>query len=286
MALVRDALTNARARLPAAEARYLLGHVLARDTAWLIAHDDAELDAHALRAFASLVARREAGEPIAYLVGEREFFGHRFQVGTGVLIPRPETELLVEQAIELIRSNYSHGDTAPNYSHGDTAPCVLDLGTGSGCIAISLALACPAAHVTAVDASSAALTQARSNAQTLGAQVELMCSDWFGALAGRRFNLIVSNPPYIALGDPHLDAGDLRFEPPTALASGADGLDAIRHIVALAPGHLMPGGALWVEHGYDQAPAVRALLTAAGFSDVHSRQDLAGIARISGGVWQ
>ena len=273
MTLLRDVLAAARARLPAHEARMLLGHVLGRDAAWLIAHDDQVLDGDAIRTFASLTARRVSGEPLAYLIGEREFFGHRFAVGPGVLIPRPETELLVEVTLAHLRANYSGGGTAH----------VLDLGTGSGCVAISIALAAPHVKVTAVDVSAEALALARVNADRLCASVHLLSSNWFSALHDERFDVIVGNPPYIAAVDPHLAQGDLRHEPAGALASGADGLDALREIVAAAPAHLAPDGALWLEHGYDQATAVRTLLVAAGFGDVASRRDLAGIDRISGG---
>lgn len=273
MTLLRDVLAAARARLPAHEVRMLLGHVLGRDAAWLIAHDDHVLDGDALRTFASLTVRRVSGEPLAYLIGEREFFGHRFAVGPGVLIPRPETELLVEVALAHLRANYSGGGTAH----------VLDLGTGSGSVAISIALAAPHAKVTAIDVSAEALALARINADRLCASVHLLSSNWFSALNDERFDVIVGNPPYIAATDPHLAQGDLRHEPAGALASGADGLDALREIVAAAPAHLAPGGALWLEHGYDQATAVRTLLVAAGLGDVASCRDLAGIERISGG---
>ncbi|MFA4968930.1 MAG: peptide chain release factor N(5)-glutamine methyltransferase, partial [Sulfuritalea sp.] len=158
-----------------------------------------------------------------------------------------------------------------------------DLGTGSGCIAVTLALEIPQAEVTAVDASAAALSVARGNAERLGASLRLLQSDWFDQLAGERFDLIVANPPYIAAADPHLAAGDLRHEPAAALASGAAGLDAIRRIIAAAPAHLAPGGQLWLEHGYDQAEAVRKLLAAAGLSGIEQHRDLAGIVRVSGG---
>ena len=273
MTLLREALAAGRTRLPAAEARVLLAEVLGCSAAWLIAHDDDPIDGEALRRYASLTARRAAGEPLAYLLGEREFFGHRFAVGPGVLIPRPETELLVESALDALRANYSGGGTAR----------VLDLGTGSGCVAISVALAAPMASVTAVDASADALSQAQANATRLGARVRFLASDWFSAVAGDRFDIIVGNPPYIAHDDPHLAQGDLRFEPAAALASGTDGLDALRVIIAAAPAHLAAGGWLWLEHGHDQAVPVRTLLLDAGFGDVASRRDLAGIERISGG---
>lgn len=269
MNTVAAALAAARAKLPSSEARQLLGHVLKRPAAWLLAHDDQVLAEDDLLAFAALAARRAGGEPVAYLLGYREFFGREFAVAPAVLIPRPETELLVDLAKEAVAAL--------------PAPRILDLGTGSGCIAITLALEIPQALVTAVDASAAALTVAGNNADTLGAQLRLLQSDWFGALAGEFFDLIVANPPYIAADDPHLAAGDLRHEPPSALASGADGLDAIRHIVAAAPGYLTCDGQLWLEHGYDQGDAVRTLLATAGLADIEQRCDLAGIIRVSGG---
>lgn len=269
MSTVAAALAAARAKLPASEARLLLGHVLGRPAAWLIAHDDAALAEAELLAFASLVARRKGGEPVPYLVGYREFFGREFAVARGVLIPRPETELLVEIAIAKV-------------SLGATAR-ILDLGTGSGCLAVTLALEMPQAHITAVDVSTAALQIAGRNAERYGVSVRLLHSDWFSALADERFDLIVANPPYIADADPHLGSGDLRHEPKLALASGSDGLEAIRRILADAPGHLVPGGQLWLEHGYDQAAAVQDLFAAAGFVDVEQLPDLAGILRASGG---
>ena len=272
MSTVAAALAAARAKLPASEARLLLGHVLGRPAAWLISHDDQVLEEDELLAFASLVARRAGGEPVAYLVGYREFFGREFAVSSAVLIPRPETELLVEIAL----AGVGAGGTA-------TGAKMLDLGTGSGCIAITLALEIPQAQVTGVDASDAALAIAQKNAERLGAKLRLLQGDWFDQLADERFDLIVANPPYIAAADPHLVAGDLRREPVAALASGADGLDAIRRIIAAAPAHLAPDGQLWLEHGYDQAEAVRELLTAAGLSDIEQHRDLAGIVRVSGG---
>lgn len=267
MSTVAAALAAARAKLPAAEARLLLGHVLGRSAAWLMAHDDEALGEEALLRFAALAARRAGGEPVAYLTGQREFFGRDFAVSPAVLIPRPETELLVEIALARLFAGAR----------------ILDLGTGSGCIAITFALEFPQSLVTAVDWSEAALTVARGNAEQLGARVRFVCSDWFASLPGESFDLIVANPPYIAATDPHLAAGDLRHEPVAALSSGADGLDAIRHIIAAAPGFLAPGGQLWLEHGYDQATAVSALLTAAGLSDIEQHRDLADIIRVSGG---
>lgn len=270
MTQVREALAAARSKLPAAEARLLLGHVLDKPAVWLIAHDDEVLDEDALLRFASLVARRAGGEPAAYLLGRREFRGREFLVSPDVLIPRPETELLVDIAL------------AAGVGAGDT-PRVLDLGTGSGCIAITLALELPRARVSALDASAGALAVARRNAERHGATLRLLQSDWFAALGDERFDLIVANPPYIAEADPHLRAGDLRHEPSAALASGVDGLDAIRRIVAAAPAHLAAGGQLWLEHGYDQAVAVRGLLVAACLTDIEQHRDLAGIVRVSGG---
>ena len=273
MTTVAVALAAARAKLPASEARLLLGHLLDRSAAWLIVHDDQVVEENELLAFASLVARRAGGEPVAYLVGQREFFGREFAVLSAVLIPRPETELLVEIALAKVGA----GSTA------SSAPRVLDLGTGSGCIAVTLALEIPQTQVTALDASAAALKIARKNAERLGAQLRILQSDWFAALAGERFDLIVANPPYIAAADPHLAVADLRHEPVAALVSGADGLDAIRQIIAAAPEHLMPGGQLWLEHGYDQAAAVRDLLATAGLAEIEQHRDLAGIVRVSGG---
>lgn len=269
MSTVAAALAAARAKLPASEARLLLGHVMGRPTAWLISHDDEVLDEDALLSFASLVARRGSGEPVAYLVGHREFFGREFSVTPAVLIPRPETELLVEIALAKVGA-------------GETAR-ILDLGTGSGCIAITLALELPQAQVTAVDASVAALSVARGNAERLSASLRLLQSDWFDQLAGEKFDLIVANPPYVAAADPHLAAGDLPHEPVAALASGADGLDAIRRIVADAPAHLAPGGQLWLEHGHDHAQAVHELLAVAGLEEIEQYRDLAAIVRVSGG---
>ncbi|MBC2738971.1 peptide chain release factor N(5)-glutamine methyltransferase [Thiobacillus sp.] len=251
------------------EARVLAAFAWGVAPAWLIAHDTDLPDQAQLAQFRTLLARRLVGEPIAYLTGAREFYGRSFRVSPDVLIPRPDTELLVERALA--------------HMPGDQAVEVLDLGTGSGCIAITLALERPLARVTAVDRSDAALAAAKNNGSILNASVEFLTSDWFSALAGRRFDLIVGNPPYIAAADPHLARGDVRFEPLSALASGPDGLDDLRRLIAAAPGHLKPGGVLLVEHGYDQANAVQALLQAAGFSHPQSWPDLSSIYRVSGG---
>jgi len=271
MTTIAAALAAARATLEIGEAKLLLRHVLACDAVHLEAHREEELPGDAVARFADLVGRRAAGQPIAYLTGMREFYGRKFAVSPAVLIPRPETELLVELGIAKLS--------------GMPQPRILELGTGSGCIAVTLALELSAkgAEVTAADISPDALVVARRNAATHDVAPRLVESDWFAALEGERFDLIVANPPYIPLDDPHLREGDLRFEPPQALASGADGLEALRRIVAAAPRHLMPGGWLLFEHGYDQAEAVRRLLEAAGYAEIEQHRDLAGIVRVSGG---
>ena len=247
----------------------LAARVLEKNGAWLIAHADEDVSVKIERAFAALAERRVQGEPMAYILGEREFYGLEFGVTRAVLIPRPETELLVELALARLP--------------GDVAARVLDLGTGSGAIAVALAKERPQAQLTAVDVDYAALGVARENARRHKVRVRFFCGDWFGALSGERFDLIVSNPPYVATEDPHLAQGDVRFEPQRALVGGTDGLDCIRAVVAKAGAHLRPGACLLVEHGYDQAEACRALLQAQGYTDVQSWPDLAGIARVSGG---
>lgn len=257
--------------LPPLEARILLGHALGWTRSQLITRDRDALPADAVAAFRQLEARRLSGEPIAYLTGQREFYGLSLIVTPDVLIPRPETELLVELALERCRELRTD------------APRVLDLGTGSGAIALAIAHACPSAQVTAIDRSGAALAVARANAQRLGLALTLLESDWYGALTGQpAFDVIVANPPYIRAGDPHLSAGDLPHEPAQALTDGRDGLSALRTIVNEAPGHLAEAGWLLCEHGYDQAEAVRDLLRQAGFGEVFSARDLAGIERVSG----
>lgn len=272
MASIAATLAAARQRIPAGEARMLLGYLLGRNTAWLEAHRDDALEEPAVSRFEAWVERREAGEPVAYLFGQREFYGRDFSVSPAVLIPRPETELLVEWALQKMAN-------LPR-------PRILDLGTGSGCLAISLALECPAASVTAVDASAAALAVAGQNARSLGAAVCFVESDWYAALDSERFDLIVANPPYIAPNDPHLSQGDLRFEPASALAAADNGLADLRRIVAGAPDHLAPGGWLLCEHGYDQAEAMAHMLAGADFRSLEQHRDLAGIVRVSGGVWE
>lgn len=274
-AVTAEALLRA-SPLPALEARILLMHVLGWRRTELITRGDETLDAPRVDAYRALEARRVQGEPIAQLVGAREFYGLDFDVTPDVLIPRPDTELLVETALTALE--------------GIAQPRVLDLGTGSGAIAVALASARPDARVWAVDRSAAALDVASRNAAKLldarrpGGPLAFVAGSWYDTLdPALRFEAIVSNPPYIASGDPHLEQGDLRFEPRGALTDEADGLTALRAIVAGAPARLAPAGVLWMEHGYDQAAAVRALLESAGFMDVRSERDLAGIERISGG---
>ncbi|TCW76871.1 peptide chain release factor N(5)-glutamine methyltransferase [Burkholderia sp. SRS-46] len=262
--------------LDALDARVLLAHALGWTRTQLITRGDMPLDETTVERYRLLEARRLAGEPVAQLVGMREFFGRPFDVTPDVLIPRPETELLVEAALDAI-------DGVPH-------PTVLDLGTGSGAIAVSIAAERPDARVWALDRSPAALAVAARNgdklldAQRPGGPLQWLLSDWYAALdPALTFDAIVSNPPYIAQHDPHLAQGDLRFEPRCALTDDADGLTAIRAIVAGARAHLKPGGTLWIEHGYDQAEAVRALLSAHGFIAVESLADLAAIERTTGG---
>ncbi|MDR3416457.1 MAG: peptide chain release factor N(5)-glutamine methyltransferase [Nevskia sp.] len=250
------------------EAEVLLGHLLACNRAGLVVRADDALDAHTALRYAALVERRVRGEPVAYLTGQREFWSLPLQVSPAVLIPRPDTELLVEWALQRLR--------------GIDTPVIADLGTGSGAIALALASELPQARVVATDASEAALEQARHNAAVLGLQrVEFRPGDWFEPLAEERFDLILSNPPYVADADPHL--AELRYEPRRALVAGADGLDALRRIAAGARAHLRPRGALLLEHGSGQGEAVRELLREHGFDAVETRRDLAGHERASGG---
>ncbi|QBC33261.1 peptide chain release factor N(5)-glutamine methyltransferase [Pandoraea sp. XY-2] len=259
--------------LPPMESRILLSHVLGWSRTQLITRDREPLAPETLAVYRALHARRVAGEPIAYLTGTREFFGLTLTVSASVLIPRPETELLVELALARLK--------------GRPAPRVLDLGTGSGAIALAIAHCRPDAHVTALDRSADALDVARENARQLGltASVTFLASDWYAALPGNAapFDIIVSNPPYIVSDDAHLSQGDLRFEPVDALTDHADGLAALRTIVAGAPSRLLPNSWLLCEHGYHQAADVRALCRAAGLADVTSERDLAGIERTTGG---
>ncbi len=265
--LLREAGINPR------EARLLLAHASGLTPAILAAFPERMVGEGATAAFRAHAARRRAGEPVAYILGSREFYGREFSVTPEVLIPRPETELLVELALARVK------DAA--------APArVLDLGTGSGVVAVTLACEAPQTWVTGVDQSAAALAVASANAARLApaAAIEFVQSDWFAALGETRYGLIVGNPPYVAEGDIHLSQGDLRFEPRAALSSGAEGLDAIAQIAAQAPRHLDPGAWLLLEHGYDQGAPCRRLLVAAGLEDVITWRDLAGLERVSGGM--
>lgn len=286
-ACVGAVLAWARPLIGLPHARLLLCHVLDCPPPFVIAHPEHALTLAQQATFKAVVQRAVAGEPVAYLLGQREFYGRLFAVGPGVLIPRPETEHLIDEALAQLKDH--------------PAPCVLDMGTGSGCVAITLALEWQKqgkrARVWASERAGEALAFARRNADALHAAVHFCQGDWFEALAHAhekarggekpeppaRFDLIVSNPPYIAETDPHLGQGDLRFEPQTALASGPQGLDALTHLIDHAPAYLVAGGGLLLEHGFDQAAPVREHLKARGFDAVFSRQDLAGIERITGG---
>jgi release factor glutamine methyltransferase len=267
-----QALTHALALgLARLDAQLLLLHASGRrqdERAWLLAHDQDTLSPPQAQAYEALCARRLGGEPLAYLVGEKEFFGLMLAVDDRVLVPRPDTETLVEWALQVLA--------------GREAPAVIDLGTGSGAIALALKHQRADARIEAVDRSEAALAVARANGERLGLAVAWRSGHWLAG-ASQGYDLVVSNPPYIRADDPHLRA--LTHEPLAALAAGDDGLHDLRAIVAAAPAHLAPGGWLLLEHGWDQAEPVRALLAAAGFEDIGSRQDLAGIARCSGGRW-
>ena len=274
LADVATALAWARREgLDRLDAQLLLGHLLQRGRAWLIAHDDAALAPALAAAYRDACQRRAAGEPLAYIVGEREFHGLLLQVTPDVLVPRPDTELLVDWALELLPSLAT------------PMPRVLDLGTGSGAIALAVAHRHPAAQVTATDLSPAALAVAQGNATRLGLIIETRAGRWWQAVApDQRWDLVLSNPPYIAGGDPHLPA--LRHEPLLALTPGGDGLDALREIIGGAPGRLCVGGWLLLEHGWGQAGAVAALLAQAGFADISSRTDIEARPRCTGGCWR
>ena len=309
-------------QLPRTEARRLLASLTGQPLTWFMAHGDDPADPDIAARFQALAERRRAGEPLAYLLGQQEFYGRPFAVSPAVLIPRADTETLVEIALEqllLLRQQrrtvdvpgaeapalvsppaqahtcqgQSGADAQAPLSETSSRPVhqplsLLELGTGSGIIAITLALEAPDTEVHAVERSPEALAVARQNAKALGADhIHWHAGSWWQALASpRRFDLIVSNPPYIAAHDHHLQQGDLRFEPPQALAAGPDGLDDLRIIIGGAPAHLNPGGWLLLEHGYDQEAPVQALLRDAGFADVFTRRDLAGQPRVSGGRWQ
>ena len=266
------------------DAQLLLLHALGKPSsgrAWLLAHDLDLVPESANAAFMALVQRRLAGEPVAYLTGHKEFFGIELQVDTRVLVPRPDTETLVEWALQVLDALAARAASADMGDFGCPV-CALDLGTGSGAVALAIKHSRPAVQVRAIDFSIGALAVAQANAVRLQLAVHFSQGSWLEGV-NVRYHLIASNPPYIAAGDPHLSA--LTHEPLQALTSGADGLDDIRAIVGQAPAHLHAGGWLLLEHGYDQAAAVRELLRQAGFAGVQSRRDLGGIERCSGGRW-
>ena len=268
MHTVAQALGQARAMgVDRLDAQLILGLVLAQSRSWVIAHDDAALDPPQAEAIRAALTRRAAGEPLAYVLGEKEFHGLLLQVDATVLVPRPDTELLVDWALELLSGMPAN-------------PRVVDLGTGSGAIALAVKHRHPGAVVIATDTSVAALEVARANARRLGLDVAFAQGSLWAGLADRRFDLVLSNPPYIAGGDPHLAA--LQHEPALALTPGGDGLDSLRDIVANAAPHMAPGAWLLLEHGYDQADAVGALLREHGFQGAATRRDLGGQPRCTG----
>ena len=270
-ALLREASSQLETETPRLDAELLLGFVLGKNSAWFMAHGDDALPLPAEERFLALLGRRIVGEPIAHLIGLRGFWTLDLAVTADTLIPRPETELLVELAISKCAK--------------DKKLRILDLGTGTGAIALAIASECRNAEVIAVDKSIGALQVARENGRRNNLQVEFLQSDWFAELENQKFDLIVSNPPYIADSDPHLKQGDVRFEPITALASGADGLDDIRLIVSRSPDYCLLGAWLMIEHGFDQGEKIRVLFTEAGFSNVETLQDLERRDRVSLGQW-
>lgn len=275
---VADLLAQAkRVGVDRLDAQLLLASLLGQPRAWLIAHDDHALDVSQAEGFMAQLAERARGVPLAYLLGEREFHGLMLRVTPDVLVPRPDTEVLVDWALELLASD----ERVARADSAGAPATVADLGTGSGAIALALKHARPAAHVCAVERSPAALDVACANGQRLGLTVEWLEGDWFTPLAARRFNLIVSNPPYIDGADTHLAA--LHAEPIEALTPGPDGLAALRLLARDAPCHLQPGGWLLLEHGHDQGAAVRSLLRTAGLEQVQTRRDLAGHERCTAG---
>lgn len=289
--------SNRDAKLEAKlDAQLLLQSVLKVNLAWLIAHEADALPADSHATFTALLNRRLNGEPIAYILGYREFYGLRLKVTPDTLIPRPDTETLVEAALARIpldlsfrrKSESSDSTTMDSDFRRNDMLKILDLGTGSGAIALAIAKHRPQAHVTALDSAPAALSIAIENAQNLGINnVDFVLSDWFSALKhnnlNQRFDMIVSNPPYIEADDAHLSQGDLRFEPISALASGADGLDDIRYIIQHAPHYLKPRGCLMLEHGYNQAENIAVLFLQSGFNEIGHARDLANIQRVTFG---
>lgn len=280
---IADALRHARAQLqhsdtPDLDAQLLLAHVLGKPRSWLFAHDRDTVPGDALANFNALLARRAAGEPVAYLLGRADFYDFTLNVTPDVLIPRPETELLVEQALEKIREKSAVKKV------GDPPVRVVDLGTGSGAIAIALARHAPQAVVAACDASAAALAVAKANAERLGVDIDFRHGSWLTPFSGERFDVIVSNPPYIDPADPHL-RGEIRHEPQQALVAADHGLADLRAIIEQAPVHLNLGGWLLLEHGYDQEDAVESLFKAAGFDAIACLHDLAGQPRVSLAQW-
>lgn len=277
-ATVRDTLRKAITELqgtsagdPALEASLLLAHALGRPRTWLFAHPEEAVAPRLRERFAGLLARRLAGTPIAYLTGEREFWSLPIRVTPHTLIPRPETEMLIERALHLVKSAHAR---------------VADLGTGSGAVSAALASEHPGWHIVATDTSEAALATAQQNFSRLGlANCETRRGDWLAAVADDRFDLIASNPPYVADFDPHLAEGDVRAEPREALAAGPDGMDALRRIIKEAPHHLTLGGWLVLEHGWDQGSRVRELLHITGFDAILTSRDLAGLDRVTEGRW-
>jgi release factor glutamine methyltransferase len=268
---VAQALAQARASgVDRLDAQLLLARAMERPRSWLLAHDDAPLAAAQAALYRAELTRRAAGEPLAYIVGEKEFHGLALQVNADVLVPRPDTETLVDWALELLRGPLVNL----------LSPRVVDLGTGSGAIALALKQTCPSIEMRAVDASAAALALARRNAERLGLAIRFAHGSWWQATAGLRFDLAVANPPYIAAADAHLEA--LRHEPAQALTPGPSGLEALQAIVEPARQHLADGAWLLLEHGFDQAEAVASLLAAQGFGAITTRHDLAGHARCTG----
>jgi release factor glutamine methyltransferase len=262
-AAARLDMASASARL---DAELLLAHVLGVERGRLLARTERALTPQAAARYAGLVARRAAGEPVAYLLGRREFWSLTLEVGPAVLVPRPETELLVELALECLR--------------GASAPAVLDLGAGSGAVGLAIAHECPAARVDLVDTSAAAVAVAQRNRTRLAlGNARTLCGHWYAPVAGSQYAVIVANPPYLAANDPHLVAHELRYEPRSALVAGPTGLEAIDEITRLASAHLVPGGALILEHGAAQGEATRSLFESAGLAGVATHRDLAGLER-------